>query len=116
MLTPPVPPVFPVELMTEFALQLLLAGPGMAHGLPRAMVAQWPDQPVLQLTLALSLAASGLETAFADAADQLAARDAWRVAALLAVDLHEMQRQGHPHGRAADLLDYWRAHDPFFLT
>ena len=106
----------PVEQMTEFALQRLLAAPGRAHALPRAMAVQWPDHPVLELTLALSLAASGLETSFASATDQLAARDAWRVAALLAVDLHQMQRQGLPHGRAADLLEYWHQHDPFFLT
>ena len=101
--------------MTEFALQRLLAAPGRAHDQPRAMAVQWPDHPVLELTLALALAASGLETSFASATDQLAARDAWRVAALLAVDLHVMQRQGHPHACAADLLAYWRGHDPFFL-
>lgn len=105
-----------VEQMTEFALQMLLAEPGRAHALPRAMATQWPDYPVLDLTLALSLAASGLETSFASATDQTAARDAWRVAALLAIDLHQMQRQGLPHSRAADLIDYWRQHDPFFLT
>lgn len=105
----------PVEDMTEFALRRLLAAPGGAQGLPQAMALKWPDHPPLDLTLALSLAASGLETSFGNSADQKAARDAWRVAALLAVDLHVMQRQGHPHGRAADLLDYWQAHDPFFL-
>ena len=107
--------LLPVEEMTEFALQQLLAAPGRAHALPCAMAEQWPEHPVLDLTLALSLAASGLETSFGNEADRNAARDAWRVAALLAVDLHVMQRQGHPHACAADLLAYWRGHDPFFL-
>ncbi|WP_149142237.1 hypothetical protein [Gemmobacter caeruleus] len=107
--------VLPVEEMAEFALQKLLAAHEVARGLPRALAAQWPDCAPLELTLALSLAASGLESAFSNAADQRLARETWRVAALVAVDCHMMQRMGLPHGRAADLVDYWRHEDPFFL-
>lgn len=104
-----------VDELTEFALHHLVARSDGLRSLPRDLVAFRPDCAPLELVLALSLAASSLESSFSGEADQAAAAEAWRLAALLAVDLHMMQHLNLRHVCAADYLAYWRGHDPYFL-
>lgn len=99
------------EALCEFALHYLLTGKGDARRLAGELVLGHPALPVLEIVLILSSAASGLETVFSDTFARHHAQETWRMAALLAVDLHLTEG-----GRmAADLLDYWRREDDFFL-
>ena len=99
------------EALCEFALHYLLTAKGDARRLAAELVLGHPALPVLEIVLILSSAASGLETVFSDAFARHHAQETWRMAALLAVDLHLTEG-----GRtAADLLDYWRREDDFFL-
>lgn len=76
--------------------------------------------PVLEVVLVLSSAASGLESTFSNNEARAQAVDAWRIAALLAVDLHLMSGlgkagEGKAGQMARDLLGFWEAEDDFFL-
>lgn len=103
------------EALCEFALQYLVTARGDARALAVTLVQRHPDLPVLEIVLILSTAASGLETNFSDDTARSLAVDAWRISALLAVDLHLMAEIGTQGRRAADLMDYWLEEDDFFL-
>ncbi|NBZ86683.1 hypothetical protein [Stagnihabitans tardus] len=103
------------EELCEFALGYLITGRGDARQLAATMVKAYPDLPVLELVLILSSAASGLESTFSNAEARAQAVDAWRIAALLAVDLHLMAGHHAKGQKARDLLGFWEAEDDFFL-
>jgi hypothetical protein len=100
------------EELCEFALGYLIQGRGDARQLAAVMVKDHPDLPVLEVVVILTTAASGLETNFSNAEARAQAVDAWRIAAILAVDLHLMGAPG-PDARA--LLGFWQTEDDFFL-
>lgn len=100
------------EALCEFALGYLIAGRGEARRLAATMVEAHPDLPVLELVLVLSSAASAFESTFSNAEARDQALDAWRIAALLAVDVHLMGA-GAVTGGA--LMEFWRREDDFFL-
>ncbi len=100
----------------EFAINYLLSGQGDAKQLAVILAKRAPHRPVLEVAFVLSIAAASLEEVFASPEVALAAADAWRVAALLGVDLHMMQKRGHPHGDCAALLQYWQSVDGYFLA
>lgn len=101
--------------MAEFAIDYLLTGRGSAQRLVRELAQRWPGRPALEYVLVLSLTANGIEeTLQGDEARRLA-QDAWRMAALVGVDLFDAQALGLPHLDGTDLMGYWSAHDPFFL-
>ncbi len=100
----------------EFAINYLLSGQGSAKQLAVSLATRAPQRPVLEVVFVLSLAAASLEEIFASPELSETAADAWRVAALLGVDLHMMQKRGHPHGDCGALLQYWQSVDGYFLT
>ena len=101
--------------MAEFAIEYLLSGRGSARRLVAVLAERWPERPALEFVLVLSLAANGIENMLGGDEAARIALDAWRMAALLGVDLFDAQALGLPHYSGADLLTYWRGHDPFFL-
>jgi len=102
--------------MTEFALARLMAGGDGWRALVRELASRWPDAPALEIVLVLSAAAEAIGDLFVPTDDARSpAPLAWRLAALVACDVHAMARLGLPHDTAADLLAYWRVHDPYFL-
>jgi hypothetical protein len=102
--------------MAEFAIEFLLSRRGTARQLIAVLAERWPTRPALELMLVMSLAANGIEDMLSgDTAAQITL-DTWRMAALLGVDLFDAQSLGLPHHSAADLLAYWRGHDPYFLN
>ena len=108
------------EELCEFALGYLITGRGDARQLAATMVRAHSDMPVLEVVLVLSSAASGLESTFSNIEARAQAVDAWRIAALLAVDLHLMSGlgkagEGKAGQMARDLLGFWEAEDDFFL-
>lgn len=107
--------VHAVDDLAEFAIDFLVSGRGGARILTRVLAERWPNRPALELAYALSVAASSMEEVFSGEETLALAREAWRMAGLVGVDLYVAQSSGLPHRTAADLTDYWRAHDPFFL-
>lgn len=99
-----------------FALESLLTD---AHGwrpLIRNMAARWPDVHPLDIVLAVTSACAAIEANFAPGSTAYeAAHAGYRMASLLAVDLHAMQILKMDHARAADLPAYWQI-DPFFTA
>jgi hypothetical protein len=101
--------------LTEFAVHFLLARQGEVRLLPHALAKSWPDRPPLELVFTLSVAAGSIQHLLQGEDLSPRAAEAWRMAALLGVDIYMMQTMDLPSARAADLLTYWQAHDRFFL-
>ncbi len=89
-----------------------MTGRGDARQLAAHLVQDHPEMPVLEVVLVLSSAASGLESTFSNAEAQQQAVETWRMAALLAVDVHLAGGAGL---RSRDILGFWQAEDDFFL-
>lgn len=102
--------------MAEFAIDFLLTGRGTAQRVVRELAKRWPQRAALEYVLVLSLAANGIEETLQGEEATRLAKDAWRMAALVGVDLYDAQTLGLPHRTGADLLQYWQDHDPFFLN
>lgn len=102
--------------MAEFAIDFLLTGRGTARQLVHILAERWPDHPALEYVLTLSLAASGIESTLTGEEAASLSRDAWRMAALIGVDLYDAQALGLPHFSGTDLQAYWQDRDPFFLA
>ncbi len=101
--------------LAEFAIAFLLTGRGSAQRLVRELAERWPTRPALEFVLVLSLTANGIEETLQGEEAARLALDAWRMAALIGVDLFDAQALDMPHLTGADLLAYWQKHDPFFL-
>lgn len=105
-----------LDAMTEFAIERLLSAPGGWRGVVREMATRWPDAPPMEMVFALVAAAEAIAGLFGPTGPaREAATQAWRLAALLSLDVHVMGGAGHPNGRAADCVAWWRAHDRYFL-
>jgi hypothetical protein len=105
-----------LDAMTEFCIERLLAGSEGWRGVVRDIAARWPNVPPMEMVLALVSAAEAIAGLFGPAGPaREAATHAWRLAALLALDVYAMERSGHAHARASDCLDYWRSKDRYFL-
>lgn len=105
------------ERLTEGALETLLRGNGGWRCVVREMAERAPDATPPQMIFALTSAAATIEETFAPGSPSRAPADAaMRLAALIGADLYAMEALGLPRGTAADLLAYWRAYDPWFLT
>lgn len=100
--------------MAEFAINFLLTDRGPPRRLSWELATRWPARPALEYVLVLSLAANGIEDTFTGDEAGRRAQEAWRMAALLGVDLFDAQSLGLPHHSGADLIAYWRAQDPGF--
>ncbi len=102
--------------MAELVIEKLADDTCPVRALPRDLAERWPDAAILDVVVAIATGANAVEAMFTPKGPCTArALTAWRVAALVATDLRAMQALGLDHARAADLLAYWRAHDPYFL-
>lgn len=106
----------PIDDDCEFAIQFLLTRQGIARQLAVALARRDPDRSALELIFILSLAVSSIEEMLGGAEMTAISTDAWRIAALVAVDLHMMKKRGLAHDSCADLLHYWNSVDGFFLS
>ena len=99
----------------EFAAERLLDHDGRWRALVRDLVARWPEADPLDLVLTLVDAAAAIEHTFAAGSHaREGAAHGYRLAALLALDLHAMQRLGMRSTAASDLVAYWQI-DNYFL-
>lgn len=105
-----------LDAMTEFCIERLLSGADGWRSVVRDMAARWPDAPPMDMVFALVAAAEAIAGLFGPAGPaRESATQAWRLAALLALDVYAMQQSGHPGARASDCVDYWRNKDRYFL-
>ena len=102
--------------MTEFCIERLLSSVNGWRSVVRDMAARWPDAPPMDMVFALVAAAEAIAGLFGPAGPaREAATQAWRLAALLSLDIYAMERSGHAHARAADCIAYWQERDRYFL-
>lgn len=105
-----------LDAMTEFAIERLLSGREGWRSVVRDMAARWPDAPPMELVFALVAAAEAIAGLFGPAGPaREAATHAWRLAALLSLDIYVIGGAGHPNARAADCTEWWQTHDRYFL-
>ena len=105
-----------IDVLCEYAIGFLLSRQGDAKRLAVRLTEAAPERRPMEVIFVLSSAAASIEEVLAGEEAVALALDAWRVAALMGVDLHMMQVLGHPHGRCADVMHYWRSEDGFFLS
>lgn len=98
----------------HFAIERLLDAPNGWRSVVRDMVARWPDAQASELIYVLVAAANEIEAMFSEGSPSRDAADrAWRLAALLGVDLFAMDVVGIPNSKAKDMAGYWKI-DPYF--
>jgi hypothetical protein len=107
----------PIDRMIERATQCLATGDmreigGLVHRLAR----EWPNEPALSVAFAMTCSAANLEDVIKDKDSARAAGFAYKLAALLAADIHAVQAMGQVPAKASDLLHFWRRVDPYFLN
>lgn len=106
-----------LDQMIELAMEEMLSGSDLwQRQLVRRMAERWPREAALAIVYAIT-AATG---AIADSFGALAAHDpvvplGYRLAALVASDVHALQAMGQVPATAEDLLQFWRRVDPVFL-
>lgn len=103
--------------MIERATHCLSSGDTRAIGaLVHRLAREWPGEPALSVAFALTCAASNLEDVIKDPATARSVAMAYKLAALLAADIHAVQAMGQVPAKASDLLHFWRRVDPYFLN
>lgn len=110
-----------IDALAEFVVVRILEKGACARRVAGQLVEhlaqQTPQAHALTATLVLTIAANGIEeTLGAGGTATASARDVWRMAALLAVDVMAMQNARYGARSAADLLRYWRECDDYFRT
>ena len=105
-----------IDQLCEFAINFLLTGRGDARGLAATLVMDSPDRAPLEVIFILASAAASIEEVFSGPESTALALDSWRMAGLLAVELHMMQLLGRPNGHCHNVLHYWQTVDGYFLT
>ena len=107
----------PLAEMQSFALIGLLKNSASKRGaVVREMCARWPDAPALSIVFAISKAAGQVEEIIHEApTDNGIATSAYKLASILAVDIHAIENAGKNQVMARDLFEFWRNVDRWFL-
>lgn len=100
----------------EFAIQFLLTRQGTARHLAVSLARLSPERSALEMIFILSLAVSSIEELIGGAEMAATLAEAWRVIALLGVELHMMKSRGMAYDTCADLLQYWQTVDDYFSS
>lgn len=105
-----------LSTMVEATVQALVSGMP-ARAVPAMLADRWPDAPPLELVLVLISAADGIEAMLTPRSPPYGEAQAlWRVAALLAVEVHALQVSQQKVACARDLVEHWQqSGEGFFL-
>ncbi len=96
------------DARVAFAIERLLESGDGWRALLRDMVLRWPSLPIYELSFTLVSAAVAIESNFEGmASGEGAGARAYKLAALLSLDVYAMELLEMPRGRASDLLAYW---------
>lgn len=106
-----------IDNMTAFAVRALLSSDSAdRRSVVRNLATKWPNQPALAVVFALTTAASHIESQIETQSDrEKRAFMGYRLAAVLAGDVHALRSMGNSDPTAHDLLHFWRRIDPYFL-
>lgn len=103
-----------LDQMVAYAVAALASGNAKrTQTIVRDLAEDWPSQPALSVSFALTSAAAELEKSTGGCPK--AANAAFRLAALVAADIMAIQSMGQNNAKAKHLLHFWRRVDPFFL-
>ena len=110
-----------IDALTEAVVQRLLVDGGTARGMASEIAAYLaehrPDLPALCVALPFTLAAASIEEMLgAGEQARAAARDAWRVAALIGADALAVEALSGARATASELAQHWRNGDDLFHT
>ncbi len=101
-----------IDRMTLYVAEAICRTDQSLLSLPLMLAQTWPDAPALELVVAMSLAADGVENVLGqDGESGVRAQHVWKSAAILGAEIHHLAVLGRPEARARDLLDYWRGED-----
>jgi hypothetical protein len=106
-----------LDEMIDFAIARVSEGPDGARRAVCDLATRWPNVTGLQIVFVMVSAAHAIERVFSGDNDtpNPETAQALRMSSLLSVDLFAMQKRGNFSPTGADLLDYWRDTDPFFI-
>ena len=106
-----------IDKMVHYAIAALLDGDDGWRAVTRDLVRIWQNVEGLQICFSLVAAADAIDENFnANSPAHAASARAYKLAALVAVDVFGMGRVGGYGTKARDLELYWRKHDGYFLT
>lgn len=106
-----------IDLMIEYTVARLATEDHQRINKTVQRLAQkWPNEPALAVAFALTSAAATLEEMVETAEGNVAARRAYKLAALVSADIFAIQETGQVPAKAQDLLHFWRRVDPYFLN
>ncbi|MGL4310753.1 MAG: hypothetical protein ACRCSU_09715 [Paracoccaceae bacterium] len=104
------------DALIRFAVDRLSLQPDGWRSLVRDLAQLWPATPALELSFVLVSAAETLLAADPrPIGAEAQSRHAYKLAALVALDVYAMQVTGRNADTAADLHRYWTEIDPYFL-
>ena len=103
-----------LDQMVSFATEALASGDDVRISrLVRDLATEWPQEPALSISFALTSAASALEEILSE--HQGPVNRAYRMAALAAADILAVEAMGQSPAKTENLLHFWRRVDPYFL-
>ncbi len=100
--------------MTDHAVAALASAESeKINALVRDLAINWPNEPALSVSFAITSAAANLTDLVKD---QRAISDvAYKLAALVAADVLAIEQTYQGRAQARHLLHFWRRVDPYFL-
>ena len=106
-----------IDNMIDLAIARVSEGPDGARRAVSELATRWPNATGLQIVFVMVSAGHAIERVFTGENDtpNTETAQALRMASLLSVDLFAMEKRGNFSPTGADLLDYWREADPFFI-
>lgn len=103
------------DSMVDYAAECLACGDDQKIGrLVSDLANRWPEEPALAVAFAITSAAAVIEDMMNDPPSRAAVNQGYRLAALVAADIHAIQAMGHIPAVGHDLLHFWRRVDPYF--
>lgn len=97
-----------LDQMIQTAATWLLTPDRPVDELGQHLAQAFPDAPILRLVLAIASACDGVEQMISGNGITGARIElGWRVAAMLAAEMHILELVDHPRACAGDLLTWW---------
>lgn len=101
-----------LDAMIEAVAQAICEPAQDLDQVPHSLAVQWPDAPALELTVALASAADAAQVVFEEVGETgQRAQHVWRLAAMVAADVHYVMLGKAGACTAGDLLAFWQRKD-----
>lgn len=101
-----------LDAMIDIVAQVICDPAQSLDRVPYRLASQWPGAPALELTVAMASAADAVEAVFDEMGDSgRRAQQVWRLAAMVAADVHYLMLGKADICTAGDLLAFWQRED-----